>query len=337
MPASPRSAKEFTVREDSGLERLAKQYTVKLKSFKCDFCGIVEQCEHGVFNKHQAEFICSRAKRKIICAGRQSGKTTAAAIITVHSFLEGRRILYAAPTSNQLDNWWSEVEQALAEPIEYGMYVKNKTRHQIDLRGTRQRIRGKTAWDAQTIRGDNADLLILDEWQMMNENAWQTVCSPMLMINNGDAIFIYTPPSAASISSVGTKAQDIRHASKMFKTAETEQHAHEKRIATGVCDTCGALVDARPDVPCECPQCGFITGRWTALRFTSHANPYLSMQGIAEISRDMTSLAYRQEIMAEDIDEVPGALWTRAMIDAHRIPQQYVPETHAGTAVYIRK
>jgi phage terminase large subunit-like protein len=33
----------------------------------------------------------------------------------------------------------------------------------------------------------------------------------------------------------------------------------------------------------------------------------------------MTALAYRQEILAEDIDEAPGALWTRAIIDTGRV------------------
>ena len=33
----------------------------------------------------------------------------------------------------------------------------------------------------------------------------------------------------------------------------------------------------------------------------------------------MSNLAYRQEIMAEDIDEVPGALWTRATLEKNRV------------------
>ena len=32
----------------------------------------------------------------------------------------------------------------------------------------------------------------------------------------------------------------------------------------------------------------------------------------------MTALAYRQEIFAEDIDEIPGALWNRALLDRQR-------------------
>ncbi len=33
----------------------------------------------------------------------------------------------------------------------------------------------------------------------------------------------------------------------------------------------------------------------------------------------MTNLAYRQEILAEDIEEVSGALWTRKLIDEERV------------------
>lgn len=33
----------------------------------------------------------------------------------------------------------------------------------------------------------------------------------------------------------------------------------------------------------------------------------------------MTALAYRMEIMAEDVDEAPGALWTRHTIESNRV------------------
>ena len=65
------------------------------------------------------------------------------------------------------------------------------------------------------LRGDFADLLILDEWQLMNESAWEDVGAPMLLDNNGDAIFIYAPPSL-KFRSV-TKARDPLYAAKMFK------------------------------------------------------------------------------------------------------------------------
>ena len=43
------------------------------------------------------------------------------------------------------------------------------------------------------LRGDYADELILDEFQLMNEDIWDAVGAPMLLDNNGDASFhLYT-------------------------------------------------------------------------------------------------------------------------------------------------
>ena len=50
-------------------------------------------------------------------------------------------------------------------------------------------------------------------------------------------------------------------------------------------------------------------------------NPFISKEALAEITQDMTSLAHRMEILAEDVDEAPGALWKRADIDSGRMFQ----------------
>ena len=89
-----------------------------------------------------------------------------AAIDNTQKFLDGKRVLYAVPTSDQLIRWWQIVTNALAEPIANGVFYKNETEHIIELRGTEQRLRGKTAWNADTLRGDYADELVLDEWQL---------------------------------------------------------------------------------------------------------------------------------------------------------------------------
>ncbi|NIV32808.1 MAG: terminase, partial [Anaerolineae bacterium] len=59
--------------------------------------------------------------------------------------------------------------------------------------GDKGRIRTKTAWDADSLRGDYADLLILDEYATMDPSAWELVGAPMLLDNDGDAVFIGTP------------------------------------------------------------------------------------------------------------------------------------------------
>ena len=230
----------------------------------------------------QTEIRQSPAKRKIVRAGRRGGKTVVAATICVDKFLEGLRPLYATPTSDQLDTWWFEVKRALAEPIDAGVYKKNETEHTIEREGTKNRIKGKTAWNADMLRGDYSDFLVLDEYQLMNEDTWEVVGAPMLLDNDGDAMFIYTPPSLHSRSA--SKARDPRHAAKMFKKALQ-----------------------------------VTTGRWQAFHFASQDNPYISEVALEEITQDMTHLSYRQEILAEDIDESPGALWNRDLIDSTRV------------------
>jgi len=126
----------------------------------------------------QIEFIESKAKRRIIRAGRRGGKTMGMAIVAVKDFLRGKRVLYAAPTMDQTDSFWREVTNALGETLEAGAFVKNESTKTIELPGSTQRIKAKTAWNADMLRGDFADLLILDEYQMMNEDAWEVVGQP---------------------------------------------------------------------------------------------------------------------------------------------------------------
>lgn len=214
-------------------------------------------------HSRQADFIDCRTKRIVVRAGRRGGKTVGAAIRAVNRFLIGRRQLYAAPTSEQVGKFWFEVKLALRPLIDVGVLKLNESENYIERPGTEQRIKAKTAWNADTLRGDYADDLYLDEWQLMNEDTWEIVGAPMLLDNDGDVVFIYTPPSLRSAGV--SKARDPRHAAKMFKKAREDK-----------------------------------TGRWVTFHFTSHDNPHISREALGEITQDMTSAAYRQEIMAED-------------------------------------
>lgn len=238
----------------------------------------------------QERIIRSTAKRRIVRAGRRGGKTRCAAIIAVQAFLAGKRVLYATPTSDQLDAFWREVKRALSQPIEAGVYYKNETFHSIEHVGTEAKIRAKTAWNADTLRGDYADMLILDEWQLMSEDTWDEVGAPMLLDNNGDCLFIYTPPSLHS--SGISRARDPRHAAKMFKKAEGDE-----------------------------------TGRWAAFHFDSRENPHISPEALDDITQDMSQLAYRQEILAEDVDEAwKGLIYSKFNHLACVKPRHAIPE-----------
>lgn len=201
----------------------------------------------------QKGFQDSLAKRKVIVAGRRGGKTTGMAILAADKAMDGRRVLEAAPTADQTGAFWDAVKKYFADPIAAGVVYKNETDRLIELPNG-GRIRCKTAHDADTLRGDYADLLILDEYEMMKPNAWDEVGAPMLLDNDGDAVFIGTPMRK-------------NHFFKMYARAQSDD-----------------------------------TGRWEAWKFTSYDNPHLSKDALEEITFDMTQEAYRQEILAEFLD-----------------------------------
>jgi len=129
----------------------------------------------------------------------------------------------------------------------------------------------------------------------MHEDTWGVVGAPMLLDNDGNAVFVYTPPSLRTVQH--SRATDPYHAAKLF-------------------------VRAKQDT----------SGRWAAFHFSSHDNPHISAAALAEITSDMTALAYEQEILAEDKEDVPGALFTRSQIEKLRVTK--APElTRVATAI----
>jgi hypothetical protein len=226
----------------------------------------------------QESFMRSKAKRKCVCAGRRAGKTTGMATYAIEEALNGRRILEAAPTSDQTSAFWDECKKALAAPIAAERIYKNETERLLVFPNG-GRIRTKTAWNADTLRGDHADLLILDEYSIMDPSAWDEVGAPMLLDNNGDAVFIFTPKRR-------------NHAFTVYNRA-----------------------------------LGDMTGRWEAFHFTSLDNPHLSPDALAEITGDMTENAYKQEILAEFLEN-EGTVF-RNIANCMNAPET-TPEAHAG-------
>ena len=242
----------------------------------------------------QCKLVYPPAKFAIYRIGRRWGKTTGASILAlqrfhsgIRSFLKGGsgdigRVLYAGPTSEQTDAFWTEIKMAVHDMVEDRFLYLNETKRFVELHRRviravssgykpSMRIKAKTAFNADTLRGDWGGLLILDEFQLMNEDAWATIGEPMLLDVDGDAVFLYTPPHPHSRSM--SKATDKLHAAKMYK---------EKR-----------------DDP-----------EWFCMHSSSFDNPHLPRSGLERTRRQMSSQAFEMEIMARDLDQAPGALWT---------------------------
>ncbi len=230
----------------------------------------------------QAEFVNCTAKRVVVKAGRRGGKTKGFAIRAAKRFLKGRRQIYAAPTSKQLRRFWAVVCRALRPLIDAGVLVKNETEHIIEFPGTDISLQAMTAWNPATLRGDWCHDLYLDEFQLMAESTWDSAGAPLLADVDGDACFGFTPPSLHSEGS--SKADDPQHAAKFYKRAQADK-----------------------------------SGRYATFKFSSFDNPHINERAIRELAQDMTALSYRIEILAEDVDEHPGALWNRDMVEESRI------------------
>ena len=259
----------------------------------------------------QDEFVRCGAKRQMAKVGRRGGKTFGFAIKAMCRFLgrcnqclgegcsacdyTGRvdqfPVLYGTPVSAQIDKFWYEITTALAPGIDAGYFKKNETEHYIEIPHTEIRIQARTAWNASSLRGGWWGLIGLDEFQLMNEDTWESAAQPMLADVNGTAVFMFTPPSLKDEGVI--KAKDPRHASKLFKKA---------------------LEDT--------------SGIWKTFHATSHDNPDLSKKAIEMISKDMSSDTYRREIMGID-DEIEASWLVYSKFDEAqcKIKRFEIPES----------
>jgi len=163
------------------------------------------------------------SKRKVICTGRRVGKTTLAAYKASELALQGRRTLFAAPTMEQIEFFWEECKRVFQDGIDANVIYKHEQKHVIKLPNSGT-IKAKTAWNADTLRGDYADFLILEEYAMMNPDAWGQVGAPMLLDNNGDAWFISTPKRRNHFFHAYLKAQSNDRWAAFHATSHENPH-----------------------------------------------------------------------------------------------------------------
>lgn len=208
----------------------------------------------------QLEIINSRAKRKVICAGRRAGKTMLAAFIAVEALTQYKKVHIASTSQAQADVFWNQlVWEWLQQPIEEGIIEANINKHFIKYVNPRNRqqyglITIKTGRDANAVRGTKADILILDECAFLSDAVWEVASPTLLDSEDSMVIFISTP----------NRRNWFFH---MYQRAKQDA-----------------------------------TGAWRAWNFPSDKNPNLSKKGLAAIASEMPPDMYRQEILAEFLE-----------------------------------
>lgn len=202
-----------------------------------------------------------------------------------------KSVLYGAPTVSQTDHYWFEIMRMFGELVDKGALKADRGSKVLWYPKTEIKIDCRTAWNAGGFRGGTADLIQFDEYHLMNEDILDRICWPMMMDRNGSFTFSFTVPSLRDEGI--SKAKDPRHATKLFREALKKEQAGDKY--------------------------------WKAERFTSLENGYLSKEGIAQVTANMSPDAYRKEILAID-DDVESSWMVYDFPEICRIKRFAIPK-----------
>jgi len=126
---------------------------------------------------YQKEILSSKSRKIVVRAGRRTGKTDALCIFALyHAYIQlnrgkdpGYRVLYIAPYESQVNEFFSRIRELMSNSENLLASVVRDVRnpHEIEL-ANGSIIRGmsagsKTGKAAANVRGQKADLLVLDE------------------------------------------------------------------------------------------------------------------------------------------------------------------------------
>lgn len=141
----------------------------------------------------QMDVFKTRSRFKVVVAGRRWGKTQLAKTLIIKmARIKKRKVWYVAPTYQMAKQiMWDDLLDAIPP-----RWIKkiNETRMTVRLiNGTLIECKGADKPD--TLRGVGLHYVVLDEFQDMKPDTWDTVLRPTLASTGGHALFIGTPKS----------------------------------------------------------------------------------------------------------------------------------------------
>lgn len=222
-----------------------------------------------ILHEQQKKIVASRARFKVVRAGRRGGKTS----LTLEDICfdavsdKDRPIFFLAPTQKQArEIIWEMLKTRLAgigEPNEGRLEMKVPTQ-----KGGHSLIQVAGWENRENFRGKPAYKIVFDEVDTCRDFfiGWQEIFRPTLIDFNGKAIFIGTPKK---------ENPNLRRLEKIAQT-----------------DT---------DFAC--------------FHFTSWDNPYLDRRELEKAKIELDYDTYRQEIMAEYLDNIGSLFRYDALID----------------------
>lgn len=161
---------------------------------------------HLSLHAKQMEVYQSKARFRVVVAGRRWGKTALSRVLIIrHAKLPRQKIWYVAPTYRMAKQiMWTDLLEAI--PKRWIRKI-NETSLSITLiNGTRIELKG--ADKADSLRGVGIHFLVMDEFQDMSEDTWIKALRPTLADTGGSAIFIGTPKAYNHLFTLYKHGQD---------------------------------------------------------------------------------------------------------------------------------
>ncbi len=158
----------------------------------------------------------SRARFRVVCAGRRWGKTQLArTFLYAKALRDGAgRYWYVAPTRDDAkDIMWADLKAACDPSWISGQHAISETELSITLRNGAT-IRLLSAEKGDGLRGRKLRALVLDEYADMEEALFSEVLRPSLADYKAPCLFIGTPKSYNHFYDVFRRGQDAEFAGK---------------------------------------------------------------------------------------------------------------------------
>jgi phage terminase large subunit-like protein len=174
--------------------------------------------------KWQQTVFTSKARFKVVAAGRRCGKSRLSAVSLLIEALncpDGSSVMYVAPTMGQARTIIWDLLHELGRPVIKSSHVNNL---EITLvNGRKILVRG--ADNPDSLRGVSLTYLVLDECAFVKVDVWEKILRAALSDRKGRALFISTPSGRNwfyDIYKLGQSEEDEEWRSWHFTTADNE-------------------------------------------------------------------------------------------------------------------
>ena len=156
----------------------------------------------------QLEIFNSKARFKVVSAGRRFGKSRLAAWILIIEALqsENKDVFYIGPTFQQSKDIMWDMLKELLDGTELIQQTHENTATMTLVNGRKISLKGSDRPD--TLRGIGLSYVVLDEYANMKVEVWEQIIRPTLADVKGGALFIGTPAGKNHFYDIWKEAAD---------------------------------------------------------------------------------------------------------------------------------